>query len=196
MMEQMLPFLKNGKSQDVKKTAALPNVKPVVEVDLVRSLDDLNAAFELRRQAFVIEKGVPEQDEFDGNDFTSTQILLKVNNIPAATLRARCFKDFAKVERVCVAKQFRGKGLYRPLLDYTEEYLKEKGYDCFVGYILKELTNYWFERGFCPNPKMQEVKKANLTLVPVIYPFKKAPVVCAKHHMDLLSREYKAKIVE
>ena len=82
-------------------------------------------------------------------------------------------------------------------MDYTEEYLKSKGYDCFVGYILKELSEFWFERGFKPNPNMQEVKKDCLTLIPVIYPFKKQQTLRTLHkHIDLLAREGKAKVVE
>ena len=166
---------------------------PSVTVDIVRNLDDLKAVFEIRRKSFVIAKGVDEKMEFDGNDFTCTHVLMKVNQKPAGTLRIRCFKDFAKMERLCIDEAYRGKELYKHLLDYTEEYLTSKGYDCFVGYILSELSDYWFARGFKPNSTMNPEKKGNITLLPVIYPFKPRKVSKYHQRIDLLAKEGKIK---
>jgi len=197
IMGKVLSFFEKDTGADSKQTSVQKVDKPTIRIDLVRNFTDLNTAFELRYQVFVREKGVSENAEFDGNDFVASHVLLKVNDIPAATLRIRCFSQFAKVERVCVAKAFRNQRLWQPLLNYTEEYLKSKGYDCFVGYILKELSGFWFEHGFKPNPNMQEVKKDCMILVPVVYPFKKQPVSRARHHqIDLLAREGTTKVME
>lgn len=194
-MEEGLSFLRISDSKATDLSRLQHSQKNAVTVDLVRNIDDLKAVFDLRRQAFIKEKGISESAEFDGNDFVSAHVLLKVNNVPAATLRIRCFKDFAKVERVCVGKDFRKQRLWQPLLNYTEEYLKSKGYDCFIGYILKELSDFWFQHGFQPNPDMQEIKKDCMTLLPVVYPFKKEPVLRA-HHIDLFAQEGKVKVLE
>ena len=195
-MGEVSSFFEKNNPNETKIAYGMED-KPAISIDLVRNFSDLNAVFELRRQAFVYEKGISESAEFDGNDFASAHVLLRVNNVPAATLRIRCFSQFAKVERVCVAKTFRRNHLWQPLLNYTEEYLYSKGYDCFVGYILKELSGFWFKHGFEPNPNLQEIKKDNMTLVPVIYPFKKQPILCAqKRQIDLLAREGRAKTIE
>ena len=173
-------FLENSLVRQVDKTN--------VVIDLVRDIDDLNEAFQLRRQAFVKGKNVPEYMEFDGNDFTSSHLLLRVDGKAAGTLRIRYFKDFAKMERLCIASDFRGLGLPRYLLDYTEDYLAHKGYTYFFSYILKELKTYWLARGFELQGNGQEVHEANLTLLPVIYPFKKV-IAHHQNNIDLLAKE-------
>jgi len=169
------------------------NESPSVCIDIVRSFEDLKAAFEIRQQSFVVEKKVAKTTEFDENDFACTHILMKVNQKPAGTLRIRCFKDFAKMERLCIIPEFRGQQLYKHLLDYTEEYLADKGYDCFIGYILSDLADYWFERGFKPNPRMQPIQKENMTLLPVIYPFGCKKISSHHKQIDLLAKEGKMK---
>ena len=185
MMEQNILFSQNQN----KKTELAPSVS----IDIVRNLEDLKAAFEIRKQSFILEKGFSQETEFDENDFACTHILMKVNEKPVGTLRIRCFKDFAKMERLCILKEYRGQKLYKHLLDYTEEYLKTKGYDCFVGYILNDLADYWFARGFKPNPQMQAVQKGNLTLLPVIYPFSVTKISSHQSPFDLLAKEGKIK---
>ena len=96
-----------------------------ITVDIVRNLADLKEVFKLRRESFVKEKDIPEEMEFDGNDFSCTHLLMRFNDKPAGTLRIRYFKDFPKIERLCIAKKYRGYGLSKYLLDYTEEYLAE-----------------------------------------------------------------------
>ena len=103
-----------------------------IKVDIVRNLEQLKKAFNLRRQSFVKERGIPENMEFDGNDFSCTHLL-------------------------------------------------------FFSYILKDLKDYWLTQGFQPDPNGQEVKEGNLSLLPVIYPFKKEKP--SLKTMSLLSRE-------
>ena len=160
-----------------------------VSIDIVRNLDDLTSALEIRRKAFVLGKGVDEDIEFDGNDFACTHILMKVDEKPAGTLRIRCFKDFAKMERLCIKDEFRGKRLYKNLLDYTENYLKEKGYDCFIGYILSDLSEYWLHRGFRIYHQLSPIQKGSLTLLPVVYPFKPRKIKQHQSKIDLLAKE-------
>ena len=184
MAQLSLPFFKNSPKQEV-------NTGHIV-IDLVRNFNDLDAAFQLRRQAFVKGKNIPEEMEFDGNDFTSSHLLLRVDGNAAGTLRIRYFKDLAKMERLCVDSRFRGQGLPKYMLDYTEDYLAHKGYTYFFSYILKELKTYWLARGFELQDNAQEVHEANLTLLPVIYPFKKV-VAHHKNSIDLLAKEGFAK---
>ena len=47
-----------------------------ITVDIVRNLADLKEVFKLRRESFVKEKDIPEEMEFDGNDFSCTHLLM------------------------------------------------------------------------------------------------------------------------
>ena len=48
-----------------------------IEIDIVRNLKDLLQAFDLRREEFVKKQNVPEEMEFDGNDFRQHKFWLK-----------------------------------------------------------------------------------------------------------------------
>lgn len=74
----------------------------------------------------------PFKEEWDGNDFTASHLLARVNGEPAGTLRIRYFGGFAKVERLAVLPKFRQKrygrmGVAFELGDYAIEFLLRKG---------------------------------------------------------------------
>ncbi len=50
---------------------------------------------------------MPYEEEFDGNDFSSTHLLGYVGDEPAGCLRIRYFASFAKIERLAVRHEFR-----------------------------------------------------------------------------------------
>ena len=80
------------------------------------SVDDLQACYDLRRAVFMGEQGVSEAEEFDGLDKDAVHLLGRIDGDPAATLRMRIMDKVAKIERVCVAKPYRGSGQARLLM--------------------------------------------------------------------------------
>ena len=79
----------------------------------------------LRHVVFVEEQGVPvelEIDEFDASD--AHHFLGLIDGEPAATARICLFGDKAKIQRVVVMKQFRGRNLGRQLMQHLMDFAR------------------------------------------------------------------------
>lgn len=75
------------------------------------SPEDRDACMALRLEVFCGEQGVTEAEERDGRDGEARHLLARVGGAPAGTLRLRVVDGAARIERVCVARAFRGTGL-------------------------------------------------------------------------------------
>lgn len=84
-----------------------------VSVDLT---DDLETCLALRRLVFMQEQGVSEADEIDGLDPECLHLLAMVDAVPAGTARIYLEGSTAKIGRVCVLQEYRGKGLGAALI--------------------------------------------------------------------------------
>lgn len=117
-----------------------------IKVDIARSMDDLQQAFDLRRAEFVQKQHVPESAEFDGNDFTATHVLAKQGDTAVGTLRIRYFHDFVRFERMCVKEGYRGQDVVDRILNFASDFLKRKGFDRAHCFCKAELVPYWEKR--------------------------------------------------
>ena len=81
----------------------------------------------LRTQAFVIEKNVPEEIEFDGRDKEHKHFCLYENNELIACARGEVLGLVMHLGRVTVKSTKRGSGLGRILFNFIEEYAIRNG---------------------------------------------------------------------
>lgn len=86
---------------------------------------DLQECLALRHAVFVQEQGVPENLEIDGQDATARHFAARTSEKIIATCRVRLMGSAAKIERVAVAKPFRGKGIGAILMKYIMAELKK-----------------------------------------------------------------------
>ncbi len=87
------------------------NTKYVITARLVDSEADFEIAKQIRHQVFVLEQGVPLEEEFDEYDLKARHILAFQNHIPVGTARWRKTKTGIKLERFAVIESARGKGI-------------------------------------------------------------------------------------
>lgn len=88
----------------------------------------LEACRALRREVFVQEQGVSEEEEWDGRDGESRHLLALGESGPVGTARVRLIgPHVAKVERVAVRKAFRGRGIGRLLMEAAERTARDLG---------------------------------------------------------------------
>lgn len=102
------------------------------EITKVDSVAQLAQCLEIRNQVFVEEQKVPqelENDEYDASPDACDHILLTYNGVPAGTGRWIAYnQQTAKIQRVAVLSEFRGKGLGKVLLEGLEKHAILAGY--------------------------------------------------------------------
>jgi len=88
-----------------------------VEIADISRADDMEAAFDIRREVFCREQGVSEEEELDGLDSQCRHYLARCDGAPVATARTRMLASGeAKVERVAVRRVWRGRGVGQALM--------------------------------------------------------------------------------
>jgi predicted GNAT family N-acyltransferase len=88
-------------------------------------------AHAVRRAVFIAEQGVPEAVEMDGNDEEATHVVAynPDRGHAVGTARLRSVDGHAKVERVAVHANHRGRGLGTQLMDAIERTARTQGHD-------------------------------------------------------------------
>lgn len=103
-----------------------------MESKKIMTEEDLSIAFEIRKEVFVKEQGVPlseEFDEFDTLDTPCKHILVYYNDQPVGTGRVRFVDSYGKLERICILEPYRKYGLGKVIVKVLEEIAEENGVD-------------------------------------------------------------------
>ncbi|HEX9896900.1 MAG TPA: GNAT family N-acetyltransferase [Dehalococcoidales bacterium] len=91
----------------------------------VSSRAELDGAFSVRREVFIGEQNIAEEEEYDGLDDDCLQFIARSGGKIIGTARVRFLSpDHAKIERMAVLKQFRRQGIGKRVLTCIEEELK------------------------------------------------------------------------
>ncbi|KZL17052.1 putative N-acetyltransferase YjcF [Pseudovibrio axinellae] len=98
-----------------------------MEINLVQDSVDFNACIELRRRIFIDEQGVPLDVEQDGQDQTCIHVIAKQGGVAVGTARFQYIGDSAKIQRVCVPKEFRGKHIGAEIIKYIVQHVRDEG---------------------------------------------------------------------
>jgi predicted GNAT family N-acyltransferase len=97
-----------------------------MEITIVDSYSQLAQCLAIRNQVFVEEQGVPqelENDAYDASPEACVHVLLTYDGVPAGTGRWMSYnKQTAKIQRVAVLAEFRGKGIGKILLQELEQH--------------------------------------------------------------------------
>ena len=106
----------------------MPNIiiKSWAELDTV----ELYQLLQLRSEVFVVEQECAYQD-VDRLDFEAVHLMVKTPSDKSLIAYARIYaasiegKEYAAIGRVCTAKQYRGQGVSRQLMEYAIQYIKD-----------------------------------------------------------------------
>lgn len=93
---------------------------------MVEKEEELESAFEVRKKVFIEEQEVPEEIEMDGKDKEALHVLALDNEKAVGTARMRTFNEKAKLERMAILKEYRGKGIGKKMLRFLLELAQEK----------------------------------------------------------------------
>jgi predicted GNAT family N-acyltransferase len=137
-------------------------------VTVARSLEDVMRVMSIRSAVFMAEQECPYDEEFDGNDFSSTHLLGYVGDEPAGCLRIRYFAGFAKIERLAVRHEFRNTRIAFQIVRAGIELCRMKGYRRLYGHAQKRLVNFWGRFGFRPLEGAQEFIFSDFDYVEIV----------------------------
>ena len=85
--------------------------------------NEVKEAFSLRYQAFVIDEGVKEEEEFDDLDSTATHIVALLSDKVVGCCRSYHENGFGKISRLVVEKSVRRQGISTKIVLYAERLL-------------------------------------------------------------------------
>lgn len=111
-----------------EQETAGPSNRPEITIKLASTSDEMMQCFMLRAAVFMGEQECPYWEEYDGNDYTASHLILYVDGEPAASIRVRWFSGFAKLERAIILKRYRSYGLFLPFVQWAKEFCRKKGY--------------------------------------------------------------------
>lgn len=99
----------------------------MIDVKIARSDRERDDAFYVRKKVFVDEQGVPITLEIDEYDQTANHFIVYIDENPIGAGRIREInKGIAKVERVCILQEFRGKHLGSLIMEELEKYARSE----------------------------------------------------------------------
>jgi predicted GNAT family N-acyltransferase len=122
--------------------------RPVVTIKLASTSDELLQCYALRAAVFMGEQQCPYWEEFDGNDYSASHLMLYVDGEPAASMRVRWFASFAKLERAIILKRYRSMGLFIPFVEWAKGFAARKGYPKAYLHGQKRLWQIFERLGF------------------------------------------------
>ena len=116
-----------------------------------------NAAFGLRREVFVWEQKVPEEEEHDADDMTATHFVAVVTGEVVGTLRLIDKPEHIKIGRVAVRQAFRGHGIAKTMILAAMNHARSQGRDRFYLTAQSDKLSMYEKLGFAAfGPEFQD----------------------------------------
>ncbi|MDD4983535.1 MAG: GNAT family N-acetyltransferase [Candidatus ainarchaeum sp.] len=120
----------------------------MITVKIAETKEELNAIFKIREEVFIKGQGISKEIEKDAFDKDAIHFILYNENKPAACGRLRFVGGKAKLERVAVLVEFRGKHLGQVVTKEMIKAAKEKGYNEIYMNAQYYLLDYYKKLGF------------------------------------------------
>jgi predicted GNAT family N-acyltransferase len=126
-------------------------------VAVVSNAEQMAQVIALRAAVFMSEQGCPYEEEFDGNDYSSTHLVGYVDGRPVATFRIRWFAGFAHLGRLAALPKARHSRIIPDLVKRGIEVVRMKGYTKVYGHAQKRLVDFWARFGFYPTGRNEPI---------------------------------------
>ena len=116
---------------------------------IVVSDRELEGAFEVRKQVFVEEQGIPEDMELDELDMEAMHMVVKDGEGIVGTARVLFLAaNQAKLERMAILKPFRRRGIGKGIISFLDEEFKNRGTEQVVLHAQCSAVNFYKSCGF------------------------------------------------
>jgi predicted GNAT family N-acyltransferase len=127
-------------------------MKEEIEIKIATNENEKKEAFKIRELVFQIEQSIPKDLDFDGKDDMCDHFIAYKNDIAVGTGRLRYSlidtKMLAKVERMAVLPEQRGKGIGKVIMQKMHDYLKEKNVHEVTLHVQQPLKSFYEKFGY------------------------------------------------
>jgi len=126
-------------------------------VKRIKMDEKLKDAFDIRKQVFVIEQGVPlamEFDQFYTLNGLCEHIIIYFNEQPVGAGRVRIVDNIGKLERICILFTYRKFGLGKMIIKALEEIVKEQGVSGVKLHGQKQAEGFYQKLGYCSSSEV------------------------------------------
>lgn len=115
---------------------------------IARSLDDLFKVAVVRGIVFLGEQSTPYAIERDAYDLKAIHILGEIDGEPMAAGRIRGVGAYAKLERIAVRKEWRGRGYGSALMAFMMHVARQRGVTQFKLHAQIAAKGFYEKHGF------------------------------------------------
>ena len=119
-----------------------------MESIIAKTEKQLNDAFFVRKEVFVKEQHVPEEEEIDQFEDTSEHIVIYDGGQPVGAGRWRMKDGHGKLERICVMKSHRSLGVGAIMMQALEKAAAAKGADSFILHAQTQAVPFYEKQGY------------------------------------------------
>ena len=119
-------------------------------VKKVRSKSELEKVINIRKKVFIVEQKVPYEIEIDGFDEESEHFLAYLDGKPIGCGRIRKNKDYFKLERIAILKEYRNKKYGEKITNYLISYCKGKNKKQIRLHSQLKVVDFYKKFGFIP----------------------------------------------
>lgn len=119
-----------------------------MESIIAKTEKQLNDAFFVRKEVFVKEQHVPEEEEIDQFEDTSEHIVIYDGGQPVGAGRWRIKDGHGKLERICVMKSHRSLGVGAVIMQALEKAAAAKDADSFLLHAQTQAVPFYEKQGY------------------------------------------------
>ncbi|MGY4714180.1 GNAT family N-acetyltransferase [Bacillus amyloliquefaciens] len=119
-----------------------------MESIIAKTEKQLNDAIFVRKEVFVKEQHVPEEEEIDQFEDTSEHIVIYDGGQPVGAGRWRLKDGHGKLERICVMKSHRSSGVGAIIMQALEKAAAAKGADSFILHAQTQAVPFYEKQGY------------------------------------------------
>jgi predicted GNAT family N-acyltransferase len=121
-----------------------------LEISIIKERASLEHIRNIRMTVFVEEQNVPkklEMDVFDEID-KAEHVLMKYEGKPIGCARIRFLAKKAKLERIAILKEYRGRGFGKALMEYMIDYCRKRGFKEIILHGQLRSREFYEKMGF------------------------------------------------
>lgn len=107
-------------------------------------------AYGIRRRVFIEEQGVPAAIELDEDDPRAFHVVALAGEQCVGCARMVPHREYVKIGRMAVEREWRGQGVGRRLLDFMLQHARALGYRRAILHAQLHAEGFYLKAGFAP----------------------------------------------